>query len=49
MSEFILTQGSHFVAGDLYQVVSGGVKNLTDIGRRADRQNRWLNLTSRRL
>ncbi len=30
--------GSHFVAGDLYQVGSGGVKNLTDIGRRADRQ-----------
>jgi thiol:disulfide interchange protein DsbC len=30
--------GSHFVAGDLYQVGTGGVKNLTDIGRRADRQ-----------
>ena len=30
--------GSHFVAGDLYQVGSDGVKNLTDIGRRADRQ-----------
>jgi thiol:disulfide interchange protein DsbC len=30
--------GYHFVAGDLYQVGSGGVKNLTDIGRRADRQ-----------
>ena len=30
--------GSHFVAGDLYQVGSGGVKNLTDIGRRADLQ-----------
>ena len=30
--------GSHFVAGDLYQVGSGGVKNLTDIGRHADRQ-----------
>jgi thiol:disulfide interchange protein DsbC len=30
--------GSYFVAGDLYQVGSGGVKNLTDIGRRADRQ-----------
>ena len=32
------SNGSHFVAGDLYQVGSGGVKNLTDIGRRADRQ-----------
>lgn len=32
------SKGSHFVAGDLYQVSSGGVKNLTDIGRRADRQ-----------
>ncbi len=30
--------GSHFVAGDLYQVGTGGVKNLTDVGRRADRQ-----------
>ena len=30
--------GSHFVAGDLYQVGAGGVKNLTDVGRRADRQ-----------
>jgi thiol:disulfide interchange protein DsbC len=30
--------GSYFVAGDLYQVGSGGVKNLTDIGRRADRK-----------
>jgi len=30
--------GSHFIAGDLYQVSTGGVKNLTDIGRRADRQ-----------
>ena len=28
--------GSHFVAGDLYQVDIGGVKNLTDIGRRSD-------------
>ena len=28
--------GSHFVAGDLYQVDIGSVKNLTDIGRRAD-------------
>ena len=30
--------GSHFVAGDLYRVGIGGLKNLTDIGRRADRQ-----------
>ncbi len=30
--------GSHFVAGDLYQVGEGSVKNLTDIGRRGDRQ-----------
>ena len=30
--------GSHFIAGDLYQVSAGGVKNLTDIGRRTDRQ-----------
>ena len=30
--------GSHFVAGDLYQVGTDGVKNLTDVGRRADRQ-----------
>lgn len=28
--------GSHFVAGDLYQVDIGSVKNLTDVGRRAD-------------
>ena len=26
--------GSYFVAGDLYQVDTGGVKNLTDVGRR---------------
>ena len=32
------SKGSHFVAGDLYQIGSVGVKNLTDIGRRADRQ-----------
>ena len=32
------SKGSHFVAGDLYQVGSDGLKNLTDIGRRAARQ-----------
>jgi thiol:disulfide interchange protein DsbC len=30
--------GSHFIAGDLYQVEASGVKNLTDIGRRKERQ-----------
>jgi thiol:disulfide interchange protein DsbC len=30
--------GSYFIAGDLYEVSAGGVKNLTDISRRTDRQ-----------
>lgn len=29
--------GTHFVAGDLYRVEAGGVNNVTDVGRRADR------------
>lgn len=34
---YITGDGSHFIAGDLYQVGAGGVRNLTDIGRQADR------------
>ncbi|MGA1207747.1 MAG: thioredoxin fold domain-containing protein [Litorivicinaceae bacterium] len=34
---YTTASGSHFVAGDLYQVAPGGVMNLTDVGRRVDR------------
>ena len=34
---YATASGSYFVAGDLYQIASGGVLNLTDIGRRLDR------------
>ena len=41
--------GSHFVAGDLYQVGPGSVTNLTDAGRRTDRQALLLQLDDSKL
>ncbi len=41
--------GSHFVAGDLYQVGLGGVTNLTDKVRRTDRQALLLQLDDSKL
>lgn len=31
-------EGTHFIAGDLYEIGVGMVRNLTDLGRRNDRQ-----------
>jgi thiol:disulfide interchange protein DsbC len=38
------SEGTHFVAGDLYEIGVGMVRNLTDIGRRDDRQSLLQNL-----
>ena len=38
-------EGTHFVAGDLYEVAAGGVRNLTDLGRRDDRNALLANLS----
>ena len=38
VSEFIPTKAVIFCSGDLYKIGTGGVKNLTEVSRRVDRQ-----------